>query len=229
MEKKHILIVEDAVKIAELLKDYLLKANFGVSVLDRGDLVVAAVKSCPPDLILLDIMLPGMDGISVCREIRSFSSVPIVMVSAKVQESDMLSGLDVGADDYICKPFSPRVVTARVKAVLRRAKPADKNMHCLISNSIRLDMDSRLVTVKGVEVHLTSSEFELLKILMDQPGHVFSRGDLVSRVQGYEYEGYDRTIDSHVKNLRKKIADHLPGKKIIRTIYGAGYTFDPTC
>jgi two-component system response regulator BaeR len=224
MENTPILVVEDDAKIAALLKDYLEQAGFSVSVLGRGDAAVAEVRAHPPDLILLDVMLPGKDGMTVCREVRAFSSVPIVMITARVEEIDRLLGLELGADDYICKPFSPREVVARVKAILRRAAPAPVKER-LVAGPITLDAETRQVTVSGAQLHLTPSEFSLLRILMARPGRVFSRSDLIARVQGYEFDGYDRTIDSHIKNLRKKIAGHLPGETVIRTAYGVGYAF----
>lgn len=227
MKQQHILIVEDTIKLAEVLKDYLVQANFSVTILDCGDKAVAAVKSLQPDLILLDIMLPGKDGVDVCREIRSFSSVPIIMITARIHENEMITGLNAGADDYICKPFSPRVATARVNAVLRRIYPEPAGER-LASGPIVLNTTYRSVTVHGMGVNLTSSEFDLLRILMETPGQVYSRGDLVSQVLGYEYEGYDRTIDSHIKNLRKKLAGCLPDKKVIKTVYGVGYKFHPS-
>lgn len=221
-----ILIVEDERKIAELLRDYLTDSGFQVSMCHRGDTAAAEVRSHTPDLVLLDVMLPGQDGLSVCREIRSFSEVPIIMVTAKVEEIDRLLGLELGADDYICKPFSPREVVARVKAVLRRTRPTDDGK-MLTAGAIVLNPAAHRVTVNGAEVRLTPSEFGLLHVMMRQPERVFSRTDLIARVQGYDFEGYDRTIDSHVKNLRKKISDQLPGETIIRTVYGVGYAFVP--
>ena len=224
MTQQHILIVEDEEKIATLLKDYLEKSGFRASMLDRGDTVVSFVKEKSPHLILLDIMLPGLDGMEVCREIRKFSSVPIIMITAKVEEIDRLLGLELGADDYICKPFSPREVVARVKAVLRRMSPApDEKM--ITTDAITLNEDTHQVTVNGQELKLTPSEFKLLKVMMSHPNRVFNRNDLVNLVQGYEFDGYDRTIDTHIKNLRKKIAEVLPGEEIISSIYGEGYKF----
>ncbi|HQG32816.1 MAG TPA: response regulator [Deltaproteobacteria bacterium] len=222
MNSKHILIVEDEDKIAALLKDYLEAQGCSVSRLNRGDEVVSFLKQKLPDLILLDIMLPGMDGMDVCRDIRKFSTVPIIMITARVEEIDRLLGLELGADDYVCKPFSPREVVARVKAVLRRAQPAVKDV-VLKAGSIVLHEDTRNVTIGGRELRLTPNEFGLLRLLMANPGRVFSRGELVSRVQGYDYEGYDRTVDTHIKNLRRKISALLPGKEIISSIYGVGY------
>jgi two-component system, OmpR family, response regulator BaeR len=227
MENFTVLIVEDDHKIAEVLKDYLKQENFNVESINHGDRAIAAVRSILPDLILMDVMLPGKDGLTICREIRSFSTVPILMLTAKVEEIDRLLGLALGADDYICKPFSPREVVARVKAVLRRTRLAEPLAKKLKAGPIIVDSDSHTATVHNQELHLTPNEFALLEILMIRPGQVFTRSDLIARVQGYDFEGYDRTIDSHIKNLRKKIADFLPGQKIIGTVYGIGYTFNP--
>jgi two-component system response regulator BaeR len=224
MTAEHILIVEDERKIAELLKDYLIKDGFTVTCINRGDEAVGKIKRTAPALVLLDIMLPGADGITVCREARKFSDVPIIMVTAKVEEIDRLIGLEIGADDYICKPFSPREVVARVKAVLRRTRPSQTRQR-LAAGPIVLDENARQVTIDGQPVGLTPSEFSLFSVLMNSPDRVFSRSELLDKVQGYQYEGYDRTIDSHIKNLRKKVAARLPDKDIIRTIYGLGYKF----
>jgi two-component system response regulator BaeR len=222
MTAEHIMIVEDELKIAGLLQEYLEKAGYKVSCLDRGDQVIARVKEKPPSLILLDIMLPGVDGVTVCRELRKFAEIPIIMVTAKVDEVDRLIGLEIGADDYICKPFSPREVVARVRAVLRRAGPKYAARR-LVAGPIFLDEDKRLVSVSGNMLNLTPSEFNLLKVLMSFPDRVFSRSELLDKVLGYQFEGYDRSIDSHIKNLRKKIAVYFPDKEIISTVYGVGY------
>jgi len=174
----------------------------------------------------LDIMLPGKDGMEICREIRKFSTVPIIMLTAKVEEIDRLIGLELGADDYICKPFSPREVVARVKAVLRRAMP-EPVQEQLMAGPIILNQLTHHVSINSNELALTNSEFELLTVFMEQPERVFSRNDLISMVQGYDFEGYDRTIDSHIKNLRKKMDQQLPGQKMIQTVYGVGYKFTP--
>ena len=218
----HILIVEDEQKIAVLLQDYLEKAGYSATVLSRGDQVLGRIKRNPPDLMLLDIMLPGMDGVEVCREARKFSTVPIIMITAKVEEVDRLIGLEFGADDYICKPFSPREVVARVKAVLRRAHPEPAGKQLAVGPLV-LDESTYQAKIGGGELDLTPSEFRLLQVFMSQPGRVFSRDELLVRAQGYDCEGYDRTIDSHIKNLRKKIAIHLPGQEVINTVYGVGY------
>jgi len=224
MISRHILIVEDEKKIADLLCDYLKKAGFRTSTQDNGNLVISQVKKDSPDLILLDIMLPGKDGMELCREIRQVSDIPIIMITARVEEIDRLLGLELGADDYICKPFSPREVVARVKTVFRRvhAEPQTNN---LVVGSISLDDETHQVMIGNQMLNLTPNEFGLLKIMMSRPNRVFSRSELINRVQGYGFEGYDRTIDTHIKNLRKKIGRQLPGQEIISTVYGIGYKF----
>ncbi len=225
MQSKHILIVEDEEKIAGLLRDYLRAAGLRTSAQNKGDRVISQIKKDPPDLILLDIMLPGKDGLQLCREIRQFSNVPIIMITARVEEIDRLLGLELGADDYICKPFSPREVVARVKAIFRRAH-AEPRTHHLAVGSISLDDETHQVMIDQQLLNLTPNEFGLLKIMMSRPNRVFSRSELINGVQGYEFEGYDRTIDTHIKNLRKKIARRLPDQEIISTVYGIGYKFN---
>jgi two-component system, OmpR family, response regulator BaeR len=226
MASEHILIVEDEGKIASVLKDYLEQSGFRATLLDRGDAVIPFLKEKPVDLVLLDIMLPGLDGMEVCKGIRKFSSVPVIMVTARVDEIDRLIGLEIGADDYICKPFSPREVVARVRAVLRRMHPAPEEKVVSLGG-ITLNEDTRQVTAEGTPIKVTPSEFRLLKVLMSHPNRVFSRTELVGLVQGYEFEGYDRTIDSHIKNLRKKITAAMPGTEVIQSMYGEGYRFIP--
>lgn len=225
MTSRHILVVEDEAKIASLLCDYLKEAGFKTATQGNGNHVIAQIKKDPPDLILLDIMLPGKDGMELCREIRQFSSVPIIMLTARVEEIDRLLGLELGADDYICKPFSPREVVARVKAVFRRVH-TQPQMNNLVVGSISLDNESHQVTIGKQVLNLTPNEFGLLKIMMGRPNRVFTRSELINRVQGYDFEGYDRTIDTHIKNLRKKIAQKLPDQEIISTVYGVGYKFN---
>ena len=225
MTRQHIMIVEDEQKIAALLHDYLEKAGFRATTVSRGDQAVSQVRKKSPDLMLLDIMLPGMDGMAVCREVRKFSDLPIIMITARVEEIDRLLGLELGADDYICKPFSPREVVARVKAVLRRAH-AEPREKAQVAGPLVLDEETHRVRVNNSDLQLTPSEFRLLQVLLSQPGRVFSRDELLSRVQGYDCEGYDRTIDSHIKNLRKKIMEKLPGQELIVTVYGIGYTLN---
>jgi two-component system response regulator BaeR len=224
MASEHIFVVEDEIKISKLLKDYLTQEGFTVTCLDRGDEVVSKVKKEQPALILLDLMLPGKDGLEICREIRKFSTVPVLMLTAKVEEIDRIIGLELGADDYICKPFSPREVVARVKAVLRRSY-APTDLKQIVAGPLSLNAETHQVTIEGQPLKLTPSEFGLLKAMMASPNKVFSRSELLDRVQGYQFEGYDRTIDSHIKNLRKKIARLSPDQDIICTVYGVGYQF----
>jgi two-component system, OmpR family, response regulator BaeR len=222
MKKGKILIVEDDEKIAGILKDYLTDANFNTLILNSGDAVISNVQISMPDLILLDIMLPDKDGWQICREIRSFSNVPIIIITAKVEDIDRLLGLELGADDYICKPFIPREVVARVKAVLRRTNPEQKE-NKLVLGPLAMDEKTHSVKVRGTDIDLTRIEYQLLKIMMSSPGQVFTRNDFISKIQGYNYDGYDRTIDNHIKNLRKKIDVHMNNQEIIHTVYGVGY------
>ncbi len=224
--KGNILVVEDDKVTAEILRENLEQNGFSVSLLFRGDGVTSAVRNKTPDLILLDVMLPGEDGLAVCRKIRAFSNVPILMLTSRVEEVDRLLGLELGADDYICKPFSAREVVARVKAVLRRAHPAPSE-EIITSGPLELNKTGHQVKVNDQILDLTPNEFEMLYVLMKRPGRVFSRNDLIARVQGYDFEGYDRTIDTHIKNLRKKLAQHFPDQELIRTAYGVGYSFTP--
>lgn len=217
-----VLVVEDESKIAEVLKDYLESAGFEVTCLFNGTEALSEFKHIAPDMVLLDLMIPGMNGLDVCREIRRFSSVPIIMITARVEEIDRLLGLELGADDYICKPFSPREVVARVNTVMRRTHgPVSKT--ALRSADLEIFEQSRRALAAGTELKLTPCEYNLLKVLLGNPDRIFSRNELINAVQGYDFDGYDRTIDSHVKNLRKKIAKLLPQKEIIETIYGVGY------
>ena len=183
------------------------------------------MRRTPPHLVLLDIMLPGKDGLTIFKEIRSFSDVPVLFVTAKVHEIDRLLGLELGADDYICKPFLPREVVARVKAVLRRSYP-ERGDGNLAVGPISMDVDRHHVNIKGADVHLTPNQFKLLRHLMMNVGCVVTRSDMISKIQGYNFDGYNRTIDNHIKNLRKKIQEHLPDQEIIRSVYGIGYSMN---
>lgn len=223
-EASRILIVEDEEKLAKLEEDYLHNAGFATDTLAHGDAVVPWVKQHCPDLILLDLMLPGRDGLSICREIRSFSAVPIIMITARIEEIDRLLGLEMGADDYICKPFSPREMVARVKAVLRRLQPQAADYQ---AQYLTLDVDSFRVFAEGKETELTSVEFQLLQALYRQPGRIFSRSKLMDLIYQDQRIVSDRTIDSHIKKLRKKLAELLPGQELIHSVYGAGYRYDP--
>ncbi|GAB1438470.1 two-component system response regulator BaeR [Providencia sp.] len=219
-----ILIVEDEPKLGQLLYDYLQAANYQPALLARGDEVIPYVQQHQPALILLDLMLPGMDGLSVCRELRKFSDVPIVMVTAKTEEIDRLLGLEIGADDYICKPFSPREVVARVKTILRRCQPTIEP----INNQTKLIIDENAFQVRyGSQLlELTPAEFRLLKFLSDNVGTVFSRDQLLDILYDDHRVVTDRTIDSHVKNLRRKLESLDSEKTFIRSIYGLGYRWD---
>jgi two-component system response regulator BaeR len=221
MEKQKILIVEDEKRLADLHRDYLQQAGFETTWLEDGNRVVPFVRDAAPDLILLDLMLPGKDGMDICKELRSFSGVPIIMVTARVEEIDRLLGLEFGADDYICKPFSPREVVARVKAVLRRGSPTDPAEELLV-----LDEDRYLATIQGKKLDLTAVEFQLLAILAARPGQIFSRDQLMERIYSDQRIVCDRTIDSHIKKLRKKIAVVAPDLELIRSVYSVGYKYE---
>lgn len=221
-KKEYILIVEDERRIAEILTDYLRQSGYEVEHQDRGDKIVEQVKKKPPSLILLDIMLPGGDGLEICREIRKFSEVPIIIVSARIDELDRLLGLELGADDYICKPFSPREVVARVKAVFRRARNAQDDETKLV----QIDDERNRITVNGTVLDLTPTEFRLLKLFASRPGRVFSRDQLLELCYQQEQLVFDRVIDSHIKNVRKKLAKVLPGQELIHAVYGVGYRYE---
>ncbi|EOV8086829.1 TPA: two-component system response regulator BaeR [Providencia rettgeri] len=225
-----ILVVEDEPKLGQLLFDYLHAANYQPALIARGDEVIDYVKQHQPALILLDLMLPGMDGISVCRELRKFSDVPIIMVTAKTEEIDRLLGLEIGADDYICKPFSPREVVARVKTILRRCQPnmATYNSQTNNDNQTKLIIDENAFQVRyGSQLlELTPAEFRLLKFMSDNAGMVFSRDQLLDILYDDHRVVTDRTIDSHVKNLRRKLESLDNEKTFIRSIYGLGYRWD---
>ncbi|CBJ81858.1 response regulator in two-component regulatory system with BaeS (OmpR family) [Xenorhabdus bovienii str. Jollieti] len=219
-----ILIVEDEPKLGQLLIDYLQAADYQTQWLIRGDEVIAHVQKRQPDIILLDIMLPGLDGISICREIRRFSDVPIVMMTARTEEIDRLLGLEIGADDYICKPYSPREMVARVKTILRRCyRPQD-----IISEHGSLTIDENHFQARYLDrvLELTPVEFRLLKIMSSQPGRVFSRDQLLNNLYDDHRIVNDRTIDSHIKNLRRKLEQLDEDKSFIRSIYGLGYRWE---
>ena len=223
---KKILVVDDEPQIMRVLKGYLEAAGFQVVPAYDGMEALAAFRHATPDLIVLDLMLPQVDGLDVARAIRREGNVPIIMLTARVDEADRLIGLELGADDYVTKPFSPREVVARVRAVLRRAgggpEPASRT---LSTGDVTLDMDKRQASVAGRLVELTPTEFDLLAVLVESPGRVFSRMQLLDKLQGYAYEGYERTIDAHVKNLRQKIEADPKHPSYVLTVYGLGYKF----
>ena len=221
-----ILIVEDEPKLGQLLIDYLQAASYVPTLIAHGEQVLASVKQNPPDLILLDLMLPGIDGLTLCKEIRRFSEVPIVMVTAKIEEIDRLLGLEIGADDYICKPYSPREVVARVKTILRRCKPQRDLLALDAASPLVVDESRFQASWQQKSLDLTPAEFRLLKTLSSEPGKVFSREQLLNHL----YDDYrvvtDRTIDSHIKNLRRKLEALDQEQSFIRAVYGVGYRWE---
>ena len=221
---KTILIVEDEVKLAQLQIDYLQNAGFTTHHLINGLDVAPWLKTNQADLILLDLMLPGCDGILVCKEIRDFSTIFIIMVTARIEEIDRLIGLEVGADDYICKPFSLREMVSRVKAIVRRLEPQPQ---MIINNDITLEPNYLKVIIGGNEIELSAVEFNLMQAMHKQPGRIFSRSKLMDLIYSDDRIVSDRTIDSHVKKLRKKLMEISPHQELIHSIYGAGYRYDP--
>ncbi len=219
---RHVLVVEDDAKIAQLLLDYLRAEGLTASAIDDGRLALAEIERRPPDLILLDLMLPGLDGIGVCRAVRCISDVPILMLTARVDEIDRLLGLDTGADDYVCKPFSPREVMARVRALMRRSEGRVRTA----AQAWTVDEDGLRIAWRGHWLPLTGLEFRMLRLLVGRPGRVFSRAQLLDCVHGDLRDVSDRAIDSHVKNLRRKILTVDPGSEAIASVYGVGYRFD---
>ena len=217
-----VLILEDEDRIAAILRDYLQREGYATCCINNGNDALPAIREKKPDLILLDVMLPGRNGLDICRDIRQFSQVPILMLTARVEEIDRLLGLELGADDYICKPFSPREVVARVKAVLRRAG----NTGLSVASDIEIDEEKFRISIMGKALDTTVVEFQLLKILAATPGQVWSRGQLMDKIYPDHRIVSERTIDSHVKKLRKKIDRILPQREIIHSVYGAGYKYE---
>lgn len=219
---KVILVVEDEPKLASLLADYLKASSFEPHCLENGMDVVPWVRRHRPELILLDLMLPGRDGMEICADIRTFSTVPIIMVTARVEEIDRLLGLEIGADDYICKPFSPREVVARVKAVLRRTQGGQ----AFETGTLVLDEHRWRATLRGRDLGLTAVEFKLLQFLMANPGRIFGRQQLMNRIYPDQRIVSERTIDSHIKKLRRKMETADPGANLIHAVYSVGYKFE---
>ena len=223
---ERLLIVEDEVKLAGLLRDYLVQEGFDVSMLHRGDDVEDWVRTHGADLVLLDLMLPGRNGLDICKALRASSpDIAIIMVTARVEEIDRLLGLELGADDYICKPFSPREVVARVKAVLRRGRRGAPTPQ---EQGLVMDDGGYRATLGGRDLGLTAVEYQLLKVLVTHPGRIFSRDQLMDAMYRDERVVSDRTVDSHVKKIRRKIADVLPDREIIHSVYGVGYKYEWT-
>lgn len=228
---QRILIVEDEPKIARLVADYLAGSGFEPHHLDHGDSVLPWLEETRqagegPALVLLDLMLPGTDGLTLCREIRQrWPALPVIMLTARVEEVDRLLGLELGADDYICKPFSPREVVARVKAVLRRSQLASEPD--AVGSNLVLDEDGWRALADGHDLGLTAVEFQLLKVMMHAPGRIFSRDQLMDHMYRDHRIVSERTVDSHVKKLRRKIAETWPEREVIRSVYGVGYKYQP--
>ena len=222
-ERRTVMIVEDEPKLARLIADYLAADNLASQWIADGTQVEPAVRAHPPQLVLLDLMLPGRDGLSICKDLRQFTDVPIIMVTARVEEVDRLLGLEIGADDYICKPFSPRELVARVKALLRRVDRAAS-----VSRFARLVVyeERHQAQLDGRTLDLTPVEFRLLNTLRSEPGRIFSRNRLLANLYPDHRVVTDRTVDSHVKNLRRKLAAAAAGEDLIRSIYGVGYRLE---
>jgi two-component system, OmpR family, alkaline phosphatase synthesis response regulator PhoP len=222
---KKILVVDDEKKFVNVLRGYLEQAGFGVVTAYDGKQALAAFRHDNPNLVLLDLNLPVLDGLDVARTMRKESNIPIIMVTARVEETDRLIGLELGADDYITKPFSPREVVARVRAVLRRVDGETTSVEILRAGEIEMSLDKHVVTVSDKSVDLTPTEFDLLAALMKNPGRAFTRMQLLDLVQGEAFEAYERTIDAHIKNLRQKLGDDPKLPRYILTVFGVGYKF----
>ena len=220
-----VLVVEDEIEIARVVRDYLDRAGFEVIVVGDGGSAVASVRSAKPDLLVLDLGLPGRDGLDVAKEIRRWSNTPIVMLTARGDESDRIVGLELGADDYVVKPFSPKELVARVRAVLRRTRTASRGDEILRAADVQIDTAKMRATVGGSPVELTPTEFELLATLVREPGRVFTRTQLLDAVHGVAIESYERAIDAHVKNIRRKIEPTPGTPRYVLTVHGVGYRF----
>lgn len=228
---QRILVVEDENDLAQILVDYLKRDGYAANTIADGQQAMAVLQDAPPDLLLLDLMLPGLDGLSILRELRrnpASAMLPVILVTARVEEIDRLIGLELGADDYICKPYSPREVVARVKTVLRRAAvPAPAAPPASNESGIVIDAITWQASVNGRRLDLTPKEFQLLQALAARPGRVFSRGQLLDSVYDDKLDVSERAVDSHMKNLRRKLAQALPDREPIRSIYGVGFVFEP--
>lgn len=220
-----ILVVDDEPKIVKLARDYLERGGFQVVTANDGTTALAVARHEKPDLIVLDLNLPGMDGLDVCRSLRRESDVPIIMLTARVEETDRLIGLELGADDYISKPFSPRELVARVRAVLRRVQGGVHQPGLIRAGDLEIDLNGHRVTRSDEIIQLTPNEFDLLVMLAQHPGQTFSRAQLLDRLHGVAYDGYDRSIDAHIKNLRRKVEIDPAEPRYVLTVYGIGYKF----
>jgi len=222
---KHILVVDDEPRIAEIARDYLERAGFRVTTAGSGTDALALARTRPPDLIVLDLGLPRMDGLDVTRTLRQQSNVPIIMLTARVDESDKLIGLELGADDYVTKPFSPKELVARVRAVFRRIDAEPERGHIIRAGDVTLDKRRMQVSLGTQSIDLTSTEFELLATLARQPGRVFTRAQLLDAIRGVVVESFDRAIDAHVKNVRRKLEPDPRNPRYLLTVHGVGYKF----
>ena len=229
MDLKKILVVEDERKIADIIVAYLDREGYSAKTTASGTEALDLADSFHPDLVVLDLMLPDLSGEEVCKELRKRSDVPIIMVTARTAEEERIKGLEIGADDYVTKPFSPRELVARVKSVLRRASGDDEFLAERLSfkdGRMVIDIGRHEIRVEGEPVTLTPHEFKLLVTMARHPGRVYSRYELINKVQGYDFEGYERTIDAHVKNLRHKIETDSKHPEYIRTVFGVGYKLE---
>ena len=222
---QRILVVEDEMQIARNLRDYLEVAGFDVTVGGDGSSAVASARGDRPDLIVLDLGLPGMDGLDVARELRRAGTTPIVMLTARGEESDRIVGLELGADDYLVKTFSPKELVARVRAVLRRTSGATAGAEILRAGDVQMDLPKMRAHVAGRAVDLTPTEFQLLATFVREPGRVFTRGQLLDALHGVTVDTYERAIDAHVKNLRRKIEPEVGRPRYVLTVHGVGYRF----
>jgi DNA-binding response OmpR family regulator len=219
------LIVEDDQSIARLIRDYLDRAGYGTLVAGDSEAALTRVRADKPDVIVLDLGLPGRDGIELLRELRRFANTPVIIVTARGDETDRVVGLELGADDYMVKPFSPRELVARVRAVLRRTEPTEVNRDVIRAGDLTLDIPRMRADMSGEVVDLTPTEFQLVLTMASQPGRVFTRNQLLDAVHGVAFESYERAIDAHIKNIRRKIEPEPADPQYILTVYGVGYRF----
>jgi two-component system alkaline phosphatase synthesis response regulator PhoP len=222
---KTVLVVDDEPRIVELARDYLEHAGYGVMTATDGPSALTAVRVRKPDVLVLDLGLPGMDGLDVARAIRRESTLPIIMLTARDDELDRVLGLEIGADDYVTKPFSPRELVARIRAILRRVDRQDEASDRIEASGVSIDIARMRVVVGGRTVELTPTEFQLLVALARQPGRIFTRSQLLDAIHGVAFESYERAVDAHVKNLRRKIEDDPSRPRYVLTVYGVGYRF----
>jgi DNA-binding response OmpR family regulator len=226
MMNELILVIEDETKIAKLAKDYLENGNYRVMTASDGNTGLAIARQEKPDLIVLDLNLPEMDGLDVCRAIRKESDVPIIMLTARVSETDRLIGLELGADDYITKPFSPRELVARVKVVLRRVQGGVRTPGIIVAGDLEIDVNGHRLTRAGEQIKLSRTEFNLLAHMAQHPGQTFTRAQLLNRLHGYSDAGYSRSVDAHIKNLRRKLEPDPSEPRYVLTVFGVGYKFN---